>query len=164
MSDLLQRAVRTVAATRYGTETNEFFSHPEIRKKLVEAARTGRPPVAAISRALLAAVPGVVEDPTAKRRIGLLIGAILDAEGFEPDRPGVRITDPLFNSGSTYRLKPEGHGSGRSRDPIATDADEFIRRVCRSMTKHQAAVAIETLRTGFPDEFLRAVESIRKAE
>jgi hypothetical protein len=164
MSELLQRAVRTVAASRYGTEINAFFQNPEVQKKLVDAARTGRPPVAAVSRELLAAVPRVGEDPTAKRRIGLLIGALLDAEGFEPDRPGVRITDPLFNSGSTYRLKPEGHGSGRSRDSSASDADEFIRRICRTMTNHQAGVAIETLRTSFPDVFVRAAMATRAAE
>ena len=106
MSDLMRRATRTAATSAVGRDLLAFITRPEIQAKLKEAADGDIPPIMAVSDDLLASFPAsAFEDPMNKRRLGLLISATLDELGYEPARSNVRIKNPLFASGSTYKRK-----------------------------------------------------------
>jgi len=69
------------------------------------------PPVSKISGMLQQQFPDKVPDLNAtpvRQFIGSTVKAILSDEGYEVDESGVRLpNDPVFRSGSTYRLKTE---------------------------------------------------------
>src|SRR4051812_34517888 len=104
---MMRRATRTVARSPLGTDLAAFLERPEVVKKMIEAANHGVPPVTSVSGELLSEFPHIVDDAMAKRRIGMLIAAVLDQHGFVPVRSNVRIKDPIFVTGSTYTAKRE---------------------------------------------------------
>ncbi|TPO05149.1 hypothetical protein [Mesorhizobium sp. B1-1-5] len=68
------------------------------------------PPVSKISHMLkeqFPEVPDLKANPV-RQFIGMAVRAILSDQGYELDETGVRISrDPVFRSGSTYRLTTE---------------------------------------------------------
>ena len=120
----------------------EFIERPDVRAKLQKAAEEGIPPVMAISGDVIAAFqPATFADPMNKRRLGLLVAATLDQLGYEPARSNVRIKNPVFSSGSTYRRKlasPQGA------------ADDFITRLGTILTEEDARRLIDGLLDRFP--------------
>jgi hypothetical protein len=162
VTELIQRALRTLEASPLGSEIAGFFRRADVQKKLSHAALGGRPPVAAISQDLLEAIPNVNEDPTAKRRIGLLVAALLDSAGFEQDRSGVRITDPLFSTGSTYRRKASRSASGSATggadeallgNAEAQTAVNLATRLAETMTRDEAQAVLSVFKIKYPGMF-----------
>lgn len=78
---------------------------------LKEGVAEAVPPVSKISELLLQQFPGTAPNLKAtpvRQFIGSTVKAILSDEGYEVDESGIRLpNDPVFRSGSTYRLKTE---------------------------------------------------------
>jgi hypothetical protein len=141
MNDLMRRATRTASATPIGQDLIDFVGRADIKTKIKEAADRGVPPIMAVSDDLLASFPEeALADPMNKRRLGLLIAATMDELGYEPARSNVRIRNPLFVSGSTYRRKS-------AADAVQSD---FIPRLVSILTEPEADRVISGIIARFP--------------
>lgn len=141
MSDLMRRATRTAASSPIGRDLVNFVGRPDIKAKLKAAAEKGIPPVMAVSDDVLANFPsGAFDDPMNKRRLGLLIAATLDELGYEQGRSNVRIKNPLFASGSTYRRKSVS----------ATVETDLIPRLIAVLSEQEAERMIDGIIDRFP--------------
>jgi hypothetical protein len=137
----MRRATRTAASSPIGRDLISFVGRPEIKAKLKQAAEENVPPVMAVSEDVLASFPpGAFDDPMNKRRLGLLIAATLDGFGYEPARSNVRIKNPLFVSGSTYRLK---------KASSVTETD-LIPRLIAVLSEQEAERMIDGIIDRFP--------------
>src|SRR4051794_33457896 len=105
----MRRATRSAPALLQGKELLGFVLAKRTRKKLIAAADEGVPPVSAISDDLRHRFDAVeLKRPLVKQFVGLCVRAVLEEEGYEVYRTGVRIpADPVFTTGSAYRLMPD---------------------------------------------------------
>jgi hypothetical protein len=138
--ELMTRAGRVAASTPLGAELLEFLKSPQTLEKLKGAAQRGTPPAAVVSGELLARFPTIIGDAAAKRRVGLFIAAVLDAEGFSLAQSNVRIKDPLFTTGAVYRKRAE-EGAG---------AADLESRLVSTLTEHEAQRMMRALLARFP--------------
>src|SRR5271157_2289865 len=78
------------------------------RPRLIAAAKQSRPPVAAVSEALLEEHGEEIKKTPVRQFVGLAVRAILEEAGYEVAYTGVRINgDPVFRTGSVYRLRTD---------------------------------------------------------
>jgi hypothetical protein len=124
-----------------GPELFEFIQSPELMFKLKHAAARGTPPAAAISADLMAKFPSGIRDSAIKRRVGLFIAALLDAEGFSVARANVRMKDPLFATGAVYR----------ERTPAVSESGDLISRLASAFTEEEARRLVGSLLVRFPE-------------
>ena len=95
------KAVRSGQALRRG---QEVMDHIDSKKDLlVSAAHAGKIPVTVVGKSLLQAFGEDVKPLTVRQFIGLYVRVLLSEEGFVVFEKGIRVDDPLFRSGSTYR-------------------------------------------------------------
>jgi|SRR5665213_1612738 len=115
ISKAMRRVERSAKVLMGGDKILRLARQPAIRKKLVKAARSGEPPITAISQSAMALLgKEAVSTSSIKQFIGLCVRAVLEEEGFEPARAGVRVYDPIFKRGSVYRRLNENKGSDAS--------------------------------------------------
>jgi hypothetical protein len=113
------------------------------RPELIAAAKQGRPPVAGISQMLLDKFGSEVRALRVKQLVGLASRAILEEAGFELTHSGVRIPgDPLFTTGSVYRLRADNQD--------AQQLDDALERMLMALTPSQASRAFHALLKTFP--------------
>ncbi|MGO9238569.1 MAG: hypothetical protein ACLP4V_32405 [Methylocella sp.] len=114
------------------------------RPRLIAAAKQSRPPVAAVSEALLEEHGEEIKKTPVRQFVGLAVRAILEEAGYEVAYTGVRINgDPVFRTGSVYRL--------RTNEDEAPEVDDALDRMMKSLTTDQAQRAFRALLLYFPD-------------
>jgi hypothetical protein len=116
LSKAMRRVERSAGVLKGGDKVLKFVRQPSVRKRLVKTARSGEPPITAISKNAIALLgKKAVRLSPIKQFIGLCVRAVLEEEGFEPARAGVRVYDPIFKRGSVYRrVKDKNQGPGAS--------------------------------------------------
>ena len=102
----MRRAERSARTVIHGQELLAQITSPRIRKQLVEAVKSGIPPVTAVSGLMIEIARKDAKALPVRSFAGLCVRAALDEEGFEVDQTGVRLpNDPVFRTGSTYAAK-----------------------------------------------------------
>ncbi|WP_454265435.1 hypothetical protein [Sinorhizobium fredii] len=107
-STLMRKARRASQSIVGGDKLMDALTSKAYVSAMVEGIREEVPPVSKISHMLHEQFPGNAPDLKAtpvRQFIGMAVKAILMDEGYELDETGVRIAnDPVFRTGSTYRL------------------------------------------------------------
>ena len=148
-SRAMRRASRSAPALLQGEEIFRFVTGKSTRKKLVAAAAEGLPPVSAISADLRERFEAAqIKRPVIKQFVGLCVRAVLEEEGYEVYRTGVRLhRDPVFTTGSVYRpVQLE------NRAKTAT----AVERMLTALTESEALLAARALERAFPGILKRA--------
>jgi len=95
-----------------GQRILDFIRETKTRRSLVKVAETSAPPVTAISDQLIALIgKNQAKAQPVKQFVGICVRAVLEEEGFEVVEKGVRVSDPIFRSGSTYERAAQSHAS-----------------------------------------------------
>ena len=107
VSKAMRRAQRSAHTIVRGGEILDMVCSDAARKRLVEVAVCGEPPVTAISEALIKLLgKGAARAVPVRSFVGLCVRAALN-NGFEVAETGVRVPeDPIFRTGSIHRRKP----------------------------------------------------------
>lgn len=149
-SKAMRRATRSAPALIDGQELLEFVTARGTRKKLIAAVESGVPPVSAISGELRQRFETMkTKSPVGKQFVGLCVRAVLEEEGYEACRTGVRLhRDPVFTTGSVYRRMGE--------QSAAEPADDALERMMGSLTEADALRAARALEKAFPGVLRRA--------
>jgi hypothetical protein len=135
----LARARRTAEALTRGEEILECVE--ENKDLLIEGADEGVPPVSKIGRTLYDQFGEDVKHLPVRQWVGTLTRALLALEGYEVDETGVRVKDPVFKSGSTYR---------RVETEADTDFDAVLeptfRRMVEALTISEQRMLLKVLK------------------
>ena len=138
LSRSMQRVERSARALKRGQELLDLIRASGTRERLVKAADAGVPPVTAISADAVALVgKGAAKLSPIKQFMGLSVRAVLEEEGFELERTGVRVYDPIFKRGSVYR---------RINKKQSRDSSDILAGFIRSLNKTNAVRAQLLLR------------------
>ncbi len=137
-SKAMKRAARSARAVIHGDRILAFVLEMKTRKLLVAAAKSGAPPVTALSKDLLKLIGAQDAKLTpVKQFVGLCVRAALQEEGFEVAETGVRVSnDPVFRTGATYQ-------------PIQSTkltSSALLARIIENLTDEEASQAIELLK------------------
>jgi hypothetical protein len=139
----MQRAERSASSLVKGPEILRFLKAS--RPELVAAAKLSRPPVGAVSKTLLEKFGPEIKRLPVKQFVGLAVRAILEDAGFEVAYAGVRISaDPIFTTGSVYRLRSED-----GQEPPTHD--DALERMIKALRSDQAERALRALLRHFPN-------------
>lgn len=121
------------SAKAFGESGEGILRLVEANKRLLtQGADEGVPPVSKIGAVLKAEYESEMKLLPVRQWVGSLVRAILAVEGYEVDQAGIRFTDPVFKSGSTYRRISEPN----ELDPAL---DSFLRRLVKVMTPSEKA-------------------------
>ena len=109
VSKAMRRAQRSAHTIVRGGEILDMVCSDAARKRLVEVAVCGEPPVTAISEALIKLLgKGAARAVPVRSFVGLCVRAALDEDGFEVAETGVRVPeDPIFRTGSSIGESPQ---------------------------------------------------------
>jgi hypothetical protein len=88
-----------------GTALWAFLTEADNILRLRTAASVGRPAVEGLSDALIAEFGHEINEPRVKQVIGHMVKQIMDALGYEVDRPRVRTRSGFFSTGMSFRPK-----------------------------------------------------------
>jgi hypothetical protein len=134
----LAKARRAAQALVRGDEILECVE--ENKDLLIEGAEEGVPPVSKIGAILFRKFGDDVKHLPVRQWIGTLTRALLALEGFEVDESGVRFTDPVFKSGSTYRRVEKDDDD--EYDPAL---EQTFRRMVEGLTTSEQRVLLKVV-------------------
>jgi hypothetical protein len=136
----LAKARRAAQALTRGNEILECVE--ENKDLLIEGAEEGVPPVSKIGGILHRKFGEDVKHLPVRQWIGTLTRALLALENYEVDESGVRFTDPVFKSGSTYRRVEEDKDS-----ELAPALEETFGRMVEGLTAREQRVLLKVVET-----------------
>jgi hypothetical protein len=107
---------------------------------LIAASERGMPAVTGISEQLRTRISEKsLRAASVKQFVGLAVRAVLRAEGYEPDKVGVRVRhDPLFQAGTVY---------AKAAMPAPTSDRDLIERILASLSADEIRAAIPFLQS-----------------
>jgi hypothetical protein len=139
VSSRLRRVQRSAQSVAGGEAILSFLQGGINKRRLVDAAAKGLPPVTSISTPLqlLAKAKSIdLEAMSVRQFVGAAVRAILEDEGYTVAEKGVRTPkDPVFRSGSVYRKKA----------PLRANDTDLIARLIATLNDQEAQHALNLL-------------------
>ncbi len=140
LSSRMRRAQRSARAIVGGQKILDHLLKDDNKRRLIEAANEGVPPVSRISATLVkvAEAGGIdLKAMSVRQFIGMIVRAILEDEGYSIAEKGVRLAhDPVFTSGSVYQKRSVA-GDGKQ--------GTILERLLASLTDFEAEQALAVL-------------------
>ena len=140
-----RKAKRALAKARRAAQSltrgDDILACIEANKdELIEGADEGVPPVSKIGSILHRRFGDDVKHLPVRQWVGTVVRAILVLEGFEVDESGIRVSDPVFKSGSTYRRVDKA-----SEEEMDHAMEKTFRRMVEGLTTNEQRVLLQVV-------------------
>lgn len=122
---------RDLFETEFGTSVWMFLIRPDNVIRMETASFLERAAVEPLAPGLVAEFGRDIAQDRIKQMIGHMVRQIMEAVGYEIDRPGLRITrESLFSSGARYQ--PQDHSRDRTMKITPEQRQAWLERTAKS--------------------------------
>lgn len=134
-STRINRQIANMPSEAWGIRA--WFHSPNQYKAMVAAAEKGKPPIQAVSGILVWRFPSVKDSNALKQFIGLVVHEVMEKQGFEKERSGIRLhNDPIFATSSSYVREKN----------VAAEKPSPLGRWLNALTLQEKQTALEILK------------------